>query len=228
MFPSENSFLLLNSGERLWPQGHGLPLRLGTFWLLFVSGSLGKCVVDFYISRWSAELSTTLFVRKCENVFHLLPTIFLSGSQVSCSLFQHHGQFPSSPSIHADDPLGLWTGYWAHLDRMEPMIVWRQVYKPLLHCAAQCRTPFDSCAFLLQQKLNWTQTLCCGGGAQASVKTCCLHLLIISHFLLSSSPCLSSSSSLLLITFNPVSQWCQNYHLGSSLGLSMCRSNPAP
>lgn len=104
----------------------------------------------------------------------------------------------------------------------------RQVYKPLLYCAAQCRTPFDSCAFLLQKKLNWTQTLCCGGGAQASVKTCCLHLLIIFHFLLSSSPCLSSSSSLLLITFNPVSQWCQNYHLGSSLGLSMCRSNPAP
>lgn len=40
--------------------------------------------------------------------------------------------------------------------------------------------------------------------------------------------CFSSFSALLLITFNPVPQWCQIYHLGSSPGLNACRSHPAP
>ncbi len=59
-----------------------------------------------------------------------------------------------------------------------------------------------------------------------------LLLLLVYHLPFSSSLylsfCLSSSSGLLLITSNPVSQWCQNYHLGSSLGLNVCRSHPAP
>lgn len=38
----------------------------------------------------------------------------------------------------------------------------------------------------------------------------------------------SSSSALLLITFNPVSQQCQIYHLGSSPGQNVCQSHPAP
>lgn len=66
---------------------------------------------------------------------------------------------------------------------------------------------------------------------QRPIKKSC-SLLLIYHLPFSSSLylsfCLSSSSGLLLITFNPVSQWCQNYHLGSSLGLSVCRSHPAP
>lgn len=68
---------------------------------------------------------------------------------------------------------------------------------------------------------------------QRPIKMSCSLLLLLIYLLPFSSSlylsfCLSSSSGLLLITFNPVSQWCQNYHLGSSLGLSVCRSHPAP
>lgn len=66
---------------------------------------------------------------------------------------------------------------------------------------------------------------------QRPIKKSC-SLLLLHHLPFSCSLylsfCLSSSSGLLLITFNPDSQWCQNYHLGSSQGLSTCRSHPAP
>ena len=57
-------------------------------------------------------------------------------------------------------------------------------------------------------------------------------LLLIHNLPFSSSLCLSfclsSSSGLLLITFNPVSQRCQNYHLGSSPRAERVSIAPCP